>query len=75
MPEMHLIEDSPDVIAVGYDPDLRELHVRFADETGDTWIYHEVPQELFIQLMEAKSKGRFIDELAEAGYRATKLVD
>jgi hypothetical protein len=73
MPEMHLIEESPDVIAIGYDPDLRQLHVRYRDESGDTWVYHEVLQEIFIELMDAKSKGRFLDDLVEGRYRATRI--
>lgn len=74
---MHLIEESPDVMAVGYDPELRELHVRYRDESGDTWVYHDVGQRIFEDLMlaDAGSKGRVLDALVEGRYRATKLED
>ena len=70
---MYLIEDSPDILAIGFDPDLRELHVRYRDDAGATWVYHEVPQEIFLELMDAKSKGLFLHQLVESDYRATKL--
>ena len=49
--------ESSNVVAVGYDGSKKELHVRFR---GATYIYSDVNQNLFFQLMESQSKGKFL---------------
>jgi hypothetical protein len=54
-----LIEvDSSMVRAVKYDADKEELEVWF--NTGGVYVYEEVPQEVFDELLKADSKGRFM---------------
>lgn len=53
MPEMIYV-DSSNVEAIGYDGDAQELHVQFV--SGGSYIYHEVPQDVFDAFMSATSK-------------------
>lgn len=54
MPEMHPVESSV-IEAIGYDPDRRELHIRFVD-TG-LYVYLDVDRATFDRLCAAASKG------------------
>lgn len=69
MPEMIFV-DSSNVEAVGYDDDTRELHVRFV--SGGYYIYHEVPRQIFDDLMNAPSKGSFLNREIKGVYQFTK---
>ena len=54
-----LIEvESSMIRAVKYDADKQELEVWFT--TGGVYCYEEVPQEVYDELLEAGSKGRFM---------------
>ena len=54
-----LIEvDSSMIRAVKYDAKKQELEVWF--NTGGVYCYEEVPQEVYDELLEASSKGRFM---------------
>ena len=48
---------SSNVVAVGYDGSLKQLYVQFENWT---YIYEGVNQNLYFQLMESKSKGKFL---------------
>lgn len=50
--------ESSMVHAVGYDPQTRRLEVVFT--SGQVYCYEEVPPEVFQELMEAESKGRYM---------------
>lgn len=54
LPEMVPV-DSSAIAAIGYDARVRELFVRF--HTGRTYVYEEVPPDLYQELMQAASKG------------------
>jgi hypothetical protein len=51
--------DSSMIAAVGYDPEARSLVVLF--NSGKTYEYHEVPPEEYQGLMEADSKGQYMN--------------
>lgn len=69
MPEMIYV-DSSNIEAIGYDEDAEELHVRFVG--GQYYIYHEVPRNIFDDLMNASSKGSFLNREVRNVYRFTK---
>ena len=62
--------DSSNVEAIGYDDDTQELHVQFL--SGGNYIYHGVPRETFDGLMNASSKGSFLNREVKNVYQFTK---
>lgn len=69
MPEMIYV-DSSNVEAIGFDDDKRELHVQFL--SSGCYIYHDVPREIFDELMDAPSKGSFLNREVKGVYQYTK---
>ena len=69
MPEMIYV-DSSNVEAIGYDGDAQELHVQFV--SGGSYIYYEVPRDVFYAFMSAASKGSFLNREIKSVYRFTK---
>lgn len=51
--------DSSNIEAVGYDPSTNDLHIQFL-KTG-LYVYHNVPQDIFDELMNADSKGSYFN--------------
>jgi hypothetical protein len=50
--------ESSMLLAAGYDEATREMRVIF--RTGDTYRYMNVPQEVYLELLKAESKGAFM---------------
>lgn len=57
MPDLTPV-DSSMISAVGYDQELLELTVLF--NSGQTYVYQEVPPEIYAGLMAASSKGQYM---------------
>ncbi len=71
MPDMEYVA-STNVEAVGYDAAARELHVRFL--SGETYVYRDVDEYIFHDLLNAPSKGSYINRtLKGGGYTYYKL--
>lgn len=70
MAEMYYV-DSSNIEAIGYDQAAQELHVRFL--SGDTYVYHGVPQETYDELMAAPSKGSYLNRVVKANYGYSKM--
>jgi hypothetical protein len=70
MAEMHYV-DSTNIEAIGYDAQAQELHVCFL--SGDTYIYHGVPQDVYDDLMNAPSKGSYLNRVVKGTYAYTKM--
>lgn len=70
MVEMQYV-DSSNIEAIGHDAGAQELHVRFL--SGDTYVYHGVPQEIYDQLMDAPSKGSYLNRVIKENYEYTKM--
>jgi hypothetical protein len=70
MVEMYYV-DSSNVEAIGYDQTAQEIHVRFL--SGDTYVYHGVPQEIFDELMSAPSKGSYLNRVIKPNYGYSKM--
>lgn len=64
-PEMEYV-DSSNIESVGYDGDTRELHVSFV--TGKLYIYAEVPEETYAELLSADSKGSYLNREIKPNY-------
>ena len=69
MPEMIFV-DSSNIEAIGYDGDTQELHVQFL--SGACYIYNDVPAAVFEDLMNAPSKGSFLNREVKGTYQCTK---
>jgi len=69
MPEMTYVQSS-NIEAVGYDESAEQLHVQFL--SGGYYVYHDVPREVFQELMYAPSKGSFLNREIKNRYHFTK---
>ena len=66
MVEMHYVQSS-NVECVGYDPEFMELHVRFLS-SAITYVYLNVPQQVFDEMMAAPSKGIYLNQCVKNVY-------
>jgi 2-C-methyl-D-erythritol 2,4-cyclodiphosphate synthase len=65
--------ESKAMTSMGYDPEGRELEIEFRD-TGDIYLYFEVPPEEFQAFMEENSKGTYLNQVFKAReYRYTVI--
>ena len=71
MPEMHYV-DSSNVEAIGYDLATQELHVRFL-KSGETYVYYNVEEWVFDEMMQADSKGTYLSTNIKRRYDYGKL--
>jgi hypothetical protein len=51
--------ESSMIASVGYDPEAQELEVEF-NNSGQVYVYYEVPKEEYDGLMAAESKGIYM---------------
>ena len=70
MPEMTFV-DSSNVEAIGYDPTTLELHVRFVG-SGEIYVYYAVEEWRYTELMQADSKGRYLNANIKLNYQYAK---
>lgn len=66
MPEV----SSSAISRLSYNPARHELHVRFRG-SGD-YVYFDVPPEEYDALVEASSKGRFLNQRIKSHYRCKR---
>lgn len=64
-PQMEYV-DSSNIEAIGYDPDARELWVRFV--SGSTYVYTNVPPATYSDIMRADSKGSYLNREVKSNY-------
>ncbi|MDY6908851.1 MAG: KTSC domain-containing protein [Thermodesulfobacteriota bacterium] len=69
MPEMTYV-DSSNIEAIGYDEESQELHVQFL--SGGYYVYSGVPSFVFDELMNASSKGSFLNREVKGIYQYRK---
>jgi hypothetical protein len=69
-PEMQMV-DSSNVEAVGYDPEERVLYVRFL--SGDTYIYSNVDETTYAELLSAPSVGSYLNRAIKGTFDYRKL--
>jgi hypothetical protein len=68
---MYLV-DSSSIDAIGYDAESQELHIRFL-KSGETYVYYAVEERTFAELMEADSKGIYLNTRIKPHYRYERL--
>ncbi len=71
MPEMIFV-DSSNIEAIGYDTVSLELHVRFL-KSGETYVYYAVEEWRHQELMQADSKGVYLNTNIKPNYQYAKL--
>ncbi len=71
MPEMICV-DSSSIEAIGYDAAALELHIRFVSK-GETYVYYDVEEWRFQELMQADSKGTYLHNEIKPNYKFAKL--
>lgn len=69
-PEMIYV-DSSNIEAIGHDDDAQELHVQFL--SGGSYIYHGVPREVFEEMMNAPSKGSYLNREVKGRFDYSKV--
>lgn len=69
MPEMIYV-DSSNLEQVGYDSDAMELHVIFKE--GALYVYSDVPQQIYEELLVAASKGSYLNREVKGVYSYEK---
>ncbi len=69
--EMHDVEGSTNVSAIGHDAATKTLRIRF--KSGAEYDYHDVPAALHEQFSAAHSKGRFFAGTIKDKFKHTKL--
>jgi len=62
---------STDLAEVGYDPGSMTLEILFIK--GGLYQYFDVPEMVFQELLQADSKGRYLNMNIKKHYRYTKL--
>ncbi len=71
MPDMVFV-DSKNVEAIGYDGATQELHIRFL-KSGETYIYYSVEEWVHQELMQADSKGNYLNKNIKPRYQFGRL--
>ena len=71
LPAIRAVESSS-IAAVGYDPDSRRLYLRFVG-SGNAYLYYDVPPSTFDELMNAESKGGFVNSMIKGSYDYRRL--
>lgn len=64
--DMHFV-DSTNIEAIGYDAGTMELHVQFRN--GRTYVYFDVDEWRFSEMLNAESKGSFLNREIKPNYR------
>ena len=67
---MHV--ESSSIDSVGYDPVTQRLYVRFV-ESGAAYVYADVPESVFDQLLAAGSKGRYFNQMIRGAFSYRRL--
>jgi len=62
--------DSSNIEAIGYDPNAQELHVQFL--SGITYVYYNVPENVYEEIMDAPSKGSYFNRIIKGVYEYAK---
>lgn len=69
MPEMVYV-DSSNLDQIGYDSDEMELHAIFKD--GSHYVYRNVPNGIYEELLNATSKGSYLNREVKGAYEYEK---
>ena len=62
--------DSSNIEAIGYNSDEQELYVRFL--SGANYVYYGVPEHVYEEIMDAPSKGSYLNRVIKGVYEYAK---
>ena len=62
---------SSNIASIGYDPESLILEVEFLN--GSVYQYFDVPQQVYIDFINAESKGRFLWQYIRDVYEYTRI--
>lgn len=63
--------DSSNIEAIGYNSDAQELYIQFL--SGATYVYYGVPEHVYEEIMDAPSKGSYLNRVIKGVYEYAKL--
>ncbi len=63
---------SSTITSVEYDDEARELDITFT--SGKTYRYYNVPLEIYAELLDAGSKGKFFNDNIKGAFAFTEVV-
>ncbi len=63
--------ESSNLKSVGYDPGTKTLEIEF--QNGGVYQYHEVPQTVYRELMNADSHGRYFISAIKGAFPFTRV--
>ena len=63
---------SSTVTSIGYDVRTRTLEIEFA--SGRVYQYHEVPDQMHAEIMQASSKGQFFNSYIRNAYAFSRVA-
>ena len=58
--------ESSNIDQIGYDDETEELHVLF--NSGKEYIYHGIPADVHEKLLDAESKGKYLNQYIKGAY-------
>ena len=67
MPDYQPVYGSSIISGVAYHEPSRDCFVRFCN--GESYVYHDVPPEVWEQLLHSPSKGKFVNLQLRRGYK------
>lgn len=62
---------STNIDMIGYDSENSQLHVRF--RSGSEYVYNEVPPAVYQEILDADSKGGYLNERIKGRYEFAKV--
>ncbi len=62
--------DSSNIEAIGYNSGEQELYVQFL--SGATYVYYGVPEHVYKEIMDAPSKGSYLNRVIKGVYEYAK---
>lgn len=62
---------STNIDTIGYDDEKSELHVRF--KSGSEYVYSQVPPAVYQEILDADSKGKFLNERIKGRYEYARV--
>ena len=72
MIKMQKVANSSQLEEIGYDKDTKALEIKFKN-TINHYLYYNVPEQLYEELMLVKGKGKFFHQFIAKAFKYTKL--
>ncbi len=63
--------ESSNIAAIGSEVDNPDLYIRF--HSGAEYVYHDVPEDVLFELMDADSKGKYFNQYIKGVYEYEKV--